>query len=50
MGILDTFVKGSIDGVVIELDKGNTAYVPGEKVTVTDIHEYTSSINDSNYH
>ena len=32
MGLLETFVKSSIDGVVIELDKGNTPYVAGEKV------------------
>lgn len=33
MDLLGTFVKSSIDGVVIELDKGNTPYVAGEKVT-----------------
>ena len=34
MNLLGTFVKSSIDGVVIELDKGNTPYVAGEKVCV----------------
>ena len=34
MGLLDNFVKSSIDGVVIELDKGNTPYVAGEKVMI----------------
>ena len=33
MGLLGSLVKSSIEGVVIELDKGNTPYVVGEQVT-----------------
>ena len=33
MGLLGNLVKGSIDGVVIELDKGTVPYVAGEKVS-----------------
>ena len=32
MGLLGSLVKSSIEGVVIELDKGNTPYVVGEEV------------------
>ena len=32
MGLLGNLVKSSIDGVVIELDKGTVPYVAGEKV------------------
>ena len=32
MGLLCSLVKSSIEGVVIELDKGNTPYVVGEEV------------------
>jgi len=33
MGLLGNLVKSSVDGVVIELDKGNIPYIVGEKVT-----------------
>ena len=33
MGLLGSLVKSSIEGVVIELDKGNTPYVVGEEVS-----------------
>ena len=32
MGLLGSLVKSSIEGVVIELDKGNTPYIVGEEV------------------
>ena len=32
MGLLGNLVKSSVDGVVIELDKGNIPYIVGEKV------------------
>ena len=37
MGLLEAFVKSSIDGVVIELDKGKIPYIAGEKVLVMSI-------------
>ena len=43
MGLLDNFVKSSIDGVVIELEKGNTPYVAGEKVMINDCYGYGSA-------
>ena len=36
MGLLGNLIKSSIDGVVIELDKGNVPYVVGQKVSGVD--------------
>ena len=48
MGLLETFVKSSIDGVVIELDKGNTPYVAGEKVILLFLCKKYKSDSSSN--
>ena len=46
MGLLGNLVKSSVDGVVIELDKGNIPYIVGEKVKCVKILQrlYCSSV------